>query len=296
VKTLAVYNIKGGVGKTAAAVNLSHLAARGGARVLVWDLDPQGAATFYFRIRPKLRGGGRALVLGRNPLDVLLKGTDYANLDLVPSDFSYRHMDLMLEGLKKPTRRIRKLLAPLDADYDYAFLDCPPGISLVSESVLEAADALLVPVIPTTLSARTLEQLRAFCARQGHAELRILPFFSIVSARKRLHRELMERLPQEGPEWLRAVIPDSADVERMGVRRAPVCAYARGSQACEAYTRLWEELAARLAAWHRLEESPPLAAGSAGSPSPGAAPASLGFLSARGDPGSHLPAGPSRTR
>jgi cellulose biosynthesis protein BcsQ len=192
---------------------------------------------------------------------VLIKGTDFANLDLVPSDFSYRHMDLLLDGLKKPTRRLRELLAPLRTEYDYALVDCPPGISLVSESVLEAADALLVPVIPTTLSARTLEQLRRFCAKHGHAELPLLPFFSMVTQRKRLHRELLERLPREDPQWLRAVVPDSADVERMGQRRAPVCAYARGSRACEAYTRLWEELRARLAAWRRAEAEQPASLG-----------------------------------
>jgi len=62
VKVAATYSIKGGVGKTSTAVNLAFEAARGGARVLVWDLDPQGAATYVFRVRPKVRGGSRRLV------------------------------------------------------------------------------------------------------------------------------------------------------------------------------------------------------------------------------------------
>jgi len=59
---LATYNIKGGVGKTSAAVNLAYLSARGGARTLLWDLDPQGASTYLFRVKPKVKGGGRKLV------------------------------------------------------------------------------------------------------------------------------------------------------------------------------------------------------------------------------------------
>ena len=62
MKTVALFSIKGGVGKTSAAVNLAHLAARGGARTLLWDLDPQGAASFYLRIRPKLAAGPRRLL------------------------------------------------------------------------------------------------------------------------------------------------------------------------------------------------------------------------------------------
>ncbi len=130
MKILATYNIKGGVGKTAAAVNLAHRASVEGHRVLVWDLDPQGAATFYFRVKPKVKGGGEALVRGERELDRAIKGTDFANLDLVPADFSYRNLDLLLDDAKKPLGRLGKLLAPLKGDYDFVFLDCPPSISL----------------------------------------------------------------------------------------------------------------------------------------------------------------------
>jgi cellulose biosynthesis protein BcsQ len=59
VKTLATYSIKGGVGKTTAAVNIAYEAARSGVRVLLWDLDPQGAATFFFRVKPFVSGGAK---------------------------------------------------------------------------------------------------------------------------------------------------------------------------------------------------------------------------------------------
>ena len=162
MKIYATYNIKGGVGKTSAAVNLAHLAAQGGYNVLLWDLDPQGAATYMFRVRPKVKGGGRALVDGSRTLDDAIKATDFDGLDLLPADFSYRNMDVQLDDMKRPTRRIRQLLRPMEGQYDVVFLDCPPSISLLSENVLHAVDTLLVPMIPATLSVRTFDQLTSF--------------------------------------------------------------------------------------------------------------------------------------
>jgi chromosome partitioning protein len=241
-RVLATYNIKGGVGKTSAAVNLAYLAARDGARTLLWDLDPQGASTFLFRIKPKVKGGGRKLVRGKSDVDALIKGTDHDRLDLLPADFSYRHMDLALDGTKRPTRRLAQVLKPLGGDYDYVFLDCPPSISLVSESVFEAADALLVPLIPATLSSRTYEQLEELVA--GGPE--VLAFFSMVDGRKRLHREVMERLTDEHDTVLETFIPAAADVERMGLRRTVIAEFAPRSRAALAYRALWDEVRARL--------------------------------------------------
>ena len=246
MKVLATYNIKGGVGKTATAVNLAHLAAAGGARTLVWDLDPQGAATWYFRIKPKVKGGGQALISGDRALDQALKATDFEHLDLVPADCSYRNLDLILDATKKPTRRLNRLIKPLKSSYDVVILDCPPSISLASESVFEAVDALIVPVIPTTLSVRTLDQLDAFLATSdsGHVP-DVLPFFSMVDGRRRLHRDLMAEVRAERAGVLDAQIPQASVIERMGVQRSPVTAYDPRSKAAEAYRNLWAEIQTR---------------------------------------------------
>jgi cellulose biosynthesis protein BcsQ len=247
MKIVGVYNIKGGVGKTAAAVNLAYMGAEQGQRTLVWDLDPQGAASFYFRIKPKVRGGGKALVKGRIGPDEVIKGTDFENLDLLPADFSYRHMDLELGGARKPSKQLLQLLRPLSEEYDLVFLDCPPSISLVSEAMFRAVDLLLVPVIPTPLSVRTLEQLRGFIdADKRLSELRLLPFFSMVDRRKRLHQELVDTLPERFPEILDGAIPYASEVERMGLHRAPLGDFAPGSRANQAYRELWREV------WERL--------------------------------------------
>jgi cellulose biosynthesis protein BcsQ len=245
MKVVATYNLKGGVGKTATAVNLAFLAAKEGNRVLVWDLDPQGAASFYFRVKPKVKGGGKALVRGKRELDDVVKGTDFDNLDLVPADFSYRNLDLVLERTRKPTRRLAQLLRPLRKDYDYVFLDCPPSLSLASESVFDAADVLLVPLIPTTLSMRALAQVDRFLRDGGVKNPpKVIGFFSMVDRRKKLHREVIDDVGRRR-RVLRSRIPAATDIERMGPRRKPVAAFAPHSRSANAYKELWAEAKSR---------------------------------------------------
>ncbi|MGD0374402.1 MAG: AAA family ATPase [Streptosporangiaceae bacterium] len=245
MKVFASYNIKGGVGKTATAVNLAYLAARDGYRVLLWDLDPQAAASYLFRIRPRVKGGGKALIEGTRSIDGAIKGTDFGNLDLLPADFTYRNLDLILDSAKKPTRKLRTLLTPLRAEYDVIFLDCPPSISLLSESVLHAADLLLVPLIPTTLSVRTLDQLTDFISGFDGHQPRVLAFFSMIDRRKSLHLEISEQLPTGRSDFAATAIPALSIIERMSTQRAPVAAFAPRSVAARCYAALWTEARAR---------------------------------------------------
>ena len=242
MKVLATYSIKGGVGKTSAAVNLAALAAGEGRRTLIWDLDPQGAASFLFRVRPKVKGGGRKLVRGRRDPVSVLKGTDIEGLDLLPADFSYRHLDIALDQAKKPLQGVARVLDPLTELYDVAILDCPPSISLVSENVFTAADALLVPLVPSTLSVRTFEQLQTFLAEGPQPAPAVVAFLSMVDRRRRLHRELAASLPEELPGVARASIPVASAVEQMGVRRAPLVTSHPRSPAALAYADLWAEV------------------------------------------------------
>ena len=244
MKIFATYNIKGGVGKTATAVNLAYLAAKAGHRVLLWDLDPQAAATFTFRIRPRVKGGGKALIQGTRSLDAAIKGTDFDGLDLLPADFTYRNLDLLLDSSRKPERKLARLLAPLRSGYDVVFIDCPPSISLLSESVLHA-DVLLVPLIPTTLSVRTLDQLTEFIDGFDGKQPGILAFFSMIDRRKRLHKEIATNLPAQRKDVATAAIPALSIIEQMSVQRAPVTAFAPRSAAARSSVELWKEVADR---------------------------------------------------
>jgi chromosome partitioning protein len=256
VRIYATYNIKGGVGKTTTAVNLAYLAAaESGLRTVLWDLDPQGAASFMFRVKPRVKGGGKALIRGKRPLDDAIKGTDFDNLDLIPADFTYRNMDLLLDSAGdrasggaasggKPARRLSKLLSPLAAEYDVVFLDCPPSISLVSENVLHAADVIVVPLIPTTLSVRTLDQLTEFVAGFNGRRPDVVAFFSMVDRRKKLHREITASLSSERKDVAATAIPALSMIEKMSVERAPVTEFAPRGSAARAYRALWAEIRA----------------------------------------------------
>lgn len=244
--TLAIFNTKGGVGKTATAVNLAYIAAQSGAPTLLCDLDPQGSATFYFRVVPHVQAGAQVITKGGKHLVRSIKETDYEGLDLLPSDISYRHFSFALDKVKRSRQRLQESLAPLQALYTYIVLDCPPTSSLLAESMLTAADHVLIPVVPTTLSMRAYAQLLAFSEDSHCGDRPITAFFSMVERSKSLHRTVMQETLGHDHRFLQSVIPYAANIEGMGLRREPVGASAPRSPGALAYMALWQELQSRL--------------------------------------------------
>ena len=240
--TLAIYSNKGGVGKTAAAVNLSYLAAQSGAKTLICDLDPQSSATYYFRVKPKLKAGAKIFIKGGKNVYKSIKGTDYENLDLLPADFSLRNLDVAFEKGKRSKKQLRKILDPFKAEYDFIFLDCPVTISTLAENILNAADYALVPVIPTTLSVRTYKQLLFFCNKNNYYAGKIYIFFSMVDRRKKMHREIIAAVSKAYNGVLQSFIPYLAQIEKMGIYRAPLAVSSPDSVASRSYQNLWNKV------------------------------------------------------
>jgi len=242
VKTVALYSIKGGVGKTATCVNLAFLAASESQPALVCDLDPQGSASYYFRIRPKSKYNSRKFLKGGKRIDKNIRGTDFDFLDMLPADFSYRNLDILLNEFKDTRTCLKNVLNTIKNQYVYVLLDCPPNITLVSENIFEAADIILVPIIPTTLSMLTLEKLYAFFKASGLDQHKIYPFFSMVEKRKIMHRQIMQTSELTAKRVLKKSIPYSADVEKMGLFREPLTHYRPTSAAAQSYLALWQEI------------------------------------------------------
>ena len=240
---VAVYNMKGGVGKTTCAVNLAYLCAASGQKTLLWDLDAQAASTFALRVKPEVAQFGKPALRDAKVFIEAIRETDHRNLDLLPADFSYRNLDRFLDQLDHPQRVMRQMLAQLGEAYTLVLLDCPAGFSSLSEAVIACADALLVPTIPSTLSLRTLLRLTQSLDDNAPA---LLPFVSMVDRRKALHRSLSHWASRHPEMFLREQIPYASSVEQMSVRRAPVQTYDASDPAAKAFASLWREISAHL--------------------------------------------------
>lgn len=246
--TIALYNIKGGVGKTAGCVNLAYLASEEGKRVLLWDLDPQGSASFYFKIDAQLKGGAKKLLGGdAASFEANIQPTEYDNLSLLPADFSNRHLDVIIEETKQAKKKLKSLLASLQGSYDYLFIDCPPGIGPLSEAIFAAADFVVLPTIPTTLSIRTYEMVHQFFESNKLDENRIIPYFSMVDIRKNLHNETLGKY-YKNKQFLKNYVPYLSTVEKMGNHLAPVAHFAASSYAAQCYRDVWKELKKKIGA------------------------------------------------
>jgi chromosome partitioning protein len=247
MKVIACYSNKGGVGKTAAAVNLAHAFARDGKRVLLCDLDPQGASSFYFRIKPSKKLTNRRFFKDVDRFTKSIRASDYENLDILPANMTFRDFDVFLSRMKNTRSRLKKVLRAVGSDYDLVVLDCPPNISTLSENVFRAAHAIVVPVVPTTLSRRSFEQLVDFFDEHDLPKRKLHGFFSMVQKQKSLHGETMDEMGKAYKKrFLQTRIPFSSDIEKMGVHRAPVARFAGKRPATRAYEELWRELQGRL--------------------------------------------------
>ena len=263
MRVVAVAGAKGGVGKSAAAVNLAFLSAATGLRTLLWDLDPQGAATHCYRMKSRVKGGASRLLGAKRDLQSFTRSTDFERLDVLPADGSFRVVDTVLGTRRWPERVIRKLIRPLDRTYDVVILDCAPGLGVVTEAVVAASDLVLAPIVPAPLAVRSLDQLAGFVGEQ-RSGLPVLAFLSMVDERKVLHRQMLD-LVRSDRRFALSAVPVSSAVERMGLEQVPAVLASPRNLAATAYRNLWAEIAERLGIDAEFPAAPPvsLAPGSA---------------------------------
>jgi chromosome partitioning protein len=238
---IALYALKGGVGKTASCVNFAYLAAKDGYKTLLWDIDPQGSTTFYYKVKPKGAPGIKKLISKDANLDAAIMATNYEGLDIIAADNSSKSFDTMVEEMKGNKNRLKSVLKQLDGEYDFVFIDCPPGFSALSENIFHASDIVLIPVIPTTLSVRTYNMVKDYFKERDLDANKMMCFFTMTDLRKNMHNEIMEQLYKD-KKFFQNYIPYLSDVEKMGVHREPVDEFARSSYAAQCYRELWTEI------------------------------------------------------
>lgn len=236
----AFYNQKGGVGKTAATVNLAYLSAAEGYKTLLWDLDPQAAAGFYFQVESGQKNEAKKLLSNEIDLPGSIQPSGYDNLDIIPSDLSARNADILLSE-KQGKKRIHSALRVLKNTYDIIMLDCPPGLSVFHDSIFQASDWILIPNIPTTLSMRSYQTVIDYFGENGMDTGKIKSFFSMVDHRKNLHHEVLNEHYKD-KAFFKNYIPYLSDVEKMGQQLAPIPTYANSSYAAQCFRDVWKEI------------------------------------------------------
>lgn len=240
MKTIAIYNVKGGVGKTTSCVNLAAFSARDGYQTLVWDMDPQGAASFYLGEELIEVRKAEKVLKDKKQFISMVRETRVKNLSIAPAFFNLRNMDIIVDDEKKVAKKLGKVLEKISKTHEFLFIDCPPSISALSEMIFTISDLLVIPVIPTVLSMQSLEQVRDHLSTI-RSTARLLAFFTMVDSRKKMHRDIMESKDSD-PGVLHTSIAYRSVVEQMGVHQLPLPEFAPDANETIAYSALWKEL------------------------------------------------------
>ena len=245
LKTLAFYNIKGGVGKTTSAVNIAYLAAQADLRTILWDLDAQSCASWYLGVDDQTDHKIMRVFKNKTPIGKLRISSAYPKLEVIPADLGLRKLELLLD---RPDNRkvLQNLTGHLSENNRLLMFDCSPAYNRLSEAIFTCSDILLIPLVPSPLSLRAYEQLRDLLAsKKAWRHLELFPFFTMVDRRRSVHKEFIQQAKKLIGDPNPIIIPYASDLERMGIHRKPVTQFAASSPAAAAYQQMWQRLLKR---------------------------------------------------
>ena len=246
--TIAVANQKGGVGKTTTCVNLTAALRRRGRRVLLVDCDPQGNSTSGMGVNKQTRP---------NCYDMMIRGTPAADCiqptkwgDVLPANVELSGCSVELVGLDRREFIMKECIAPMQADYDYILIDCPPSLELLTVNALVAADSVLIPVQCEYYALEGIADLMRtvqMCNRGLNPSLIIQ---GIVLTMYDKRTKLSEQVESEvrkffGKKVYKTTIPRNVRLSEAPSHRKPAVAYDRESKGARAYLRLADEVIKR---------------------------------------------------
>jgi chromosome partitioning protein len=261
---LALINNKGGVGKTTTAVNLAAALAESGQRILLIDLDSQGAASLSCGLRrAELKPSMADVLLRSMPAAEAVRSTNMENVDLLTGSGELANADLLLAQAPRREIRLREAIVPIRSNYDSILIDCPPSMSLLSTNALLAADSYIVPVAPHYLALGGLASLLEAINRLvdlGHGEVAELLGFllTMVDHRNKTTAALVDSLRKSwGDNVFKNEIRINVRLSEAPSQGKSIFEYAPSSAGAKAYKAFAREVRARHAEWFEEEPAEP---------------------------------------